>query len=129
MLEVGEADLRAAYSLTQKQERYAAVDAAKAKVFAALAPEGAEAKFPVGEVAKAFHDAQAKVVRWNILDHKRRIDGRDLTTVRPILAEVGVLPRTHGSALVHARRNASDGRRHARHGRGRAICRLAGRDL
>ena len=99
VLEVGEADLRAAYSLTQKQERYAAVDAVKAKVFSALAPEGAEAKFPLEEVAKAFHDAQAKVVRWNILDHKRRIDGRDLTTVRPILAEVGVLPRTHGSAL------------------------------
>ena len=38
-------------------------------------------------------------MRWNILDHGRRIDGRDLTTVRPILAEVGVLPRTHGSAL------------------------------
>ena len=99
VLDAGEADLRAAYSLTQKQERYAAVDAAKAKVMGVLAPEGAEAKFPVAEVAKAFHDAQAKVVRWNILDHKRRIDGRDLTTVRPILAEVGVLPRTHGSAL------------------------------
>ncbi len=38
-------------------------------------------------------------MRWNILDHGRRIDGRDLTTVRPILAEVGVLPRAHGSAL------------------------------
>jgi polyribonucleotide nucleotidyltransferase len=99
VLDVGETDLRAAYSLTQKQERYAAVDAVKAKVLAALAPEGADAKFPLAEVAKAFHDAQAKVVRWNILDHKRRIDGRDLTTVRPILAEVGVLPRTHGSAL------------------------------
>ena len=99
VLEVGEADLRAAYSITQKQERYAAVDAVKAKVFAALAPEGAEPKFPPDEVEEAFHDAQAKVVRWNILDHKRRIDGRDLTTVRPILAEVGVLPRTHGSAL------------------------------
>ncbi len=99
VMDAGEAELRAAYSLTQKQERYAALDAAKAKVFSALAPEGAEAKFPVAEIAKAFHDAQAKVVRWNILDHKRRIDGRDLTTVRPILAEVGVLPRTHGSAL------------------------------
>jgi polyribonucleotide nucleotidyltransferase len=99
VMEVSEADLRAAYSLTQKQERYAAVDAVKAKVFAALAPQGAEPKFPPGEVGEAFHKAQAKVVRWNILDHKRRIDGRDLTTVRPILAEVGVLPRTHGSAL------------------------------
>jgi polyribonucleotide nucleotidyltransferase len=99
VLDVGEADLRAAYSITQKQERYAAVDAAKAKVMTSLAPEGADAKFPAAEVAEAFHNAQAKVVRWNILDHKRRIDGRDLTTVRPILAQVGVLPRTHGSAL------------------------------
>src|ERR1700678_1385807 len=99
VLDAGEADLRAAYSITEKQQRYAAVDAAKAKVFGALAPTGAEPKFPPGEVAEAFHKAQAKVVRWNILDHKRRIDGRDLTTVRPILAEVGVLPRTHGSAL------------------------------
>jgi polyribonucleotide nucleotidyltransferase len=99
VLEVGEADLRAAYSITQKQERYAAVDAVKTKVMASFAPEGADPKFPAAEVAEAFHNAQAKVVRWNILDHKRRIDGRDLTTVRPILAQVGVLPRTHGSAL------------------------------
>ena len=99
VMDAGEADLRAAYSITEKQQRYAAVDAAKAKVFGALAPAGADPKFPASEVAEAFHKAQAKVVRWNILDHKRRIDGRDLTTVRPILAEVGVLPRTHGSAL------------------------------
>jgi polyribonucleotide nucleotidyltransferase len=99
VLEVAEADLRAAYSLTQKQERYPAVDAVKAKVMAALAPEGAEPKFPPDQIAEAFHNAQAKVVRWNILDHKRRIDGRDLVTVRPIQAQVGVLPRTHGSAL------------------------------
>ncbi|RYE72571.1 MAG: polyribonucleotide nucleotidyltransferase, partial [Hyphomicrobiales bacterium] len=45
------------------------------------------------------HTLQAKIVRWNILDTKTRIDGRDLVTVRPILAEVGVLPRTHGSAI------------------------------
>jgi polyribonucleotide nucleotidyltransferase len=99
VLDVGEADLRAAYAITHKQERYAAVDAIKAKVIASLAPEGADPIFPREEVAEAFHGAQAKVVRWNILDHKVRIDGRDLTTVRPILAEVGVLPRTHGSAL------------------------------
>jgi polyribonucleotide nucleotidyltransferase len=99
VLEVGEADLRAAYSITVKQERYAAVDAVKKKVFAALCPEEGEPKFSKEEVADAFHSAQAKVVRWNILDHGRRIDGRDLTTVRPILGQVGVLPRTHGSAL------------------------------
>ena len=99
VLEVGEADLRAAYAITQKQERYAAVDAVKAKVMGSLAPEGVEPKFPPSQIAEAFHNAQAKVVRWNILDHQSRIDGRDPTTVRPILAQVGVLPRTHGSAL------------------------------
>ncbi|MGA2045432.1 MAG: polyribonucleotide nucleotidyltransferase, partial [Roseiarcus sp.] len=99
VLEIGEADLRAAYAITNKQQRYAAVDAVKAKVFSSLLPEGREPKFHADLVAEAFHDAQAKVVRWNILDHKRRIDGRDLTTVRPIVAQVGVLPRTHGSAL------------------------------
>jgi polyribonucleotide nucleotidyltransferase len=99
VLDVAGADLRAAYAITNKQQRYNAVDAARAKAMTALAPEGGEAKFPKDLVAEAFHDAQAKVVRWNILDDKRRIDGRDLTTVRPILAQVGVLPRTHGSAL------------------------------
>ena len=99
VLAVGEADLRAAYSITQKQERYAAVDAVKAKVTAKLLPEGGQPEFTAEAVAEAFHNAQAKVVRWNILDHQRRIDGRNLTTVRPILAQVGILPRTHGSAL------------------------------
>jgi polyribonucleotide nucleotidyltransferase len=99
VLEIGEADLRKAYAITEKQQRYAAVDAVKAKVFSTLLPEGGEPKFSKEQVGEAFHDAQAKVVRWNILDDKRRIDGRDLTTVRPILAQVGVLPRTHGSAL------------------------------
>jgi polyribonucleotide nucleotidyltransferase len=99
VLDVAEADLRAAYSITHKQDRYAAVDAVKAKVEAALLPEGGLAEFTKEAVAEAFHSAQAKVVRWNILDHGRRIDGRDLTTVRPIMAEVGVLPRAHGSAL------------------------------
>ncbi len=55
--------------------------------------------FPRSSIAEVFHDLQAKVVRWNILDTGIRIDGRDVKTVRPIVAEVGVLPRTHGSAL------------------------------
>ena len=46
-----------------------------------------------------FKELEAKIVRWNILDDGIRIDGRDVKTVRPILSEVGVLPRTHGSAL------------------------------
>ncbi len=96
---IAEADLREAYKITQKAERYAAVDRVKQKVEQQLFPEGAEPAYSKEAVGAAFHDLQAKVVRWNILDTGTRIDGRDVKTVRPILAEVGVLPRTHGSAL------------------------------
>ncbi len=96
---VAEADLREAYKITVKQDRYSAVDAVKAKVTAALFPEGGEPKFTKEQVGEAFKELQAKVVRWNILDTGVRIDGRDVKTVRPIVSEVGVLPRTHGSAL------------------------------
>ncbi len=97
--EIAEADLREAYKHTVKQERYAAVDAVKAKVIAALFPEGGEAKFTKEQVGEIFKELQAKVVRNNILDTGLRIDGRDVKTVRPIVAEVGILPRAHGSAL------------------------------
>jgi polyribonucleotide nucleotidyltransferase len=96
---IAEAELREAYKHTVKQERYAAVDAVKAKVMAALFPEGGEAKFTKEHVGEAFKALQAKVVRWNVLDTGVRIDGRDVKTVRPIVSEVGVLPRAHGSAL------------------------------
>jgi polyribonucleotide nucleotidyltransferase len=99
MLSVIEAELRDAYKNTDKQTRYAAVDAAKAKVKAHFIPEEGEARFTPEQVGSVFKSLQAKVVRWNILDTKTRIDGRDLETVRPIVSEVGVLPRTHGSAL------------------------------
>ena len=100
MLKVVGDELRDAYKITDKQARYAAVDAVKAKVKAAFAPaEGEEAKYTSEQIGTVFKELQAKVVRWNILDTSSRIDGRDLKTVRPIVAEVGVLPRTHGSAL------------------------------
>ncbi len=99
MLGLAEADLRQAYKITVKQERYAAVDAVKAKVMAAFLPEGQEPRFEKEKVGAVFKELQAKIVRWNILDTGGRIDGRDLKTVRPILAEVGFLPRTHGSAV------------------------------
>ncbi|MEQ8297955.1 MAG: polyribonucleotide nucleotidyltransferase [Nitratireductor sp.] len=100
MLKIAETELRAAYKLTDKQERYNAVDAVKAKVKAALLPEGEEEPKWTGEqIGTVFKSLQAKIVRWNILDTGNRIDGRDLETVRPIVAEVGVLPRTHGSAV------------------------------
>jgi polyribonucleotide nucleotidyltransferase len=95
-----EQDLRAAYAIPSKQERHKAVDAAKEKVMKHFFPEGAEnPEYDKLRVAGVFKELEAKIVRWNILDTSRRIDGRDLKTVRPILCEVGVLPRTHGSAL------------------------------
>ena len=100
MLKIAESDLRAAYKITDKQARYASVDAAKAKVKAAFAAQGEEApKWTSEQVATVFKELQAKIVRWNILDTGARIDGRDLKTVRQIVSEVGILPRTHGSAL------------------------------
>jgi polyribonucleotide nucleotidyltransferase len=99
MLAFIEADLRAAYKITAKEARYAAVDAAKSKVkaqFAAKLEDGTIAPEVFGAV---FKHLQAKIVRWNVLDTGLRIDGRDLSTVRPIVSEVGLLPRTHGSAL------------------------------
>jgi polyribonucleotide nucleotidyltransferase len=98
-MKIAEKDLRKAYKITQKQERYIAVDAVKAKVMATMLPEGGEAKFDKEQVKAVFKDAQAKVVRFNILDDGIRIDGRDVKTVRKIVSEVGILPRTHGSAL------------------------------
>ena len=94
-----EGDIRAAYAIRAKAERYAALDSAKKKLMAALAPAEGEARYPVQALAEAFKAAQAKVVRNAILDTGARIDGRDLKTVRSIRSQVGLLPRTHGSAL------------------------------
>ncbi|WP_037470153.1 polyribonucleotide nucleotidyltransferase [Sinorhizobium fredii] len=100
MLSIAEDELRNAYKITEKAARYAAVDAVKAKVKEHFLPEGIEnPAHSAEEIASVFKHLQAKIVRWNILDTKSRIDGRDLETVRPIVSEVGLLPRTHGSAL------------------------------
>jgi polyribonucleotide nucleotidyltransferase len=96
-----EQDLRAAYSIAGKGERHDAVETAKAKAIAHFVPEGATEKprYDARQVAAAFKELEAKIVRNSILDTGRRIDGRDVKTVRPIVSEVGMLPRTHGSAL------------------------------
>ena len=95
-----EKDLRAAYAIPDKMERHKAVDAVKERVMGHFLPADVETpKHSKLQVAAVFKDLEAKIVRWNILDTGNRIDGRDVKTVRPILCEVGVLPRTHGSAL------------------------------
>jgi polyribonucleotide nucleotidyltransferase len=90
-----EAELREAYKETVKQERYGKIDAVRTKAVEALASEAV----PAEKVSGLFHDLESDIVRGNILKTGRRIDGRDGKTVRPITAQVGVLPRAHGSAL------------------------------
>jgi polyribonucleotide nucleotidyltransferase len=100
MLKLIENDLRKAYAIPAKAERHDAIETAKAKVMAHFFPDGIDnPERPMTRIAGVFKDIEAKIVRWNILDSGARIDGRDVKTVRPIVAEVGVLPRTHGSAV------------------------------
>jgi polyribonucleotide nucleotidyltransferase len=99
MLGIVESDLRGAYAVADKMARHKAVDAAKAKVTAHYFPEGKEPAYDKLRIGAVFKELEAKIVRWNILDTGKRIDGRDLKTVRPIVSEVGILPRAHGSAL------------------------------
>jgi polyribonucleotide nucleotidyltransferase len=90
----GEA-LTAAYGVIGKQERHARIDEVKSSALPRLVEEG----FDPDLAAAEFKELEREVVRGAILKSGRRIDGRDTRTVRPISCEIGVLPRTHGSAL------------------------------
>ncbi|MBU6296690.1 MAG: polyribonucleotide nucleotidyltransferase [Alphaproteobacteria bacterium] len=90
------ADLSAAFQIPEKHVRGDRIKEIRTKAAAEFAGEG---KLEENKLGSLMHDIEAHVMRNAVLDTKRRIDGRDLVTVRPIVAEVGVLPRTHGSAL------------------------------
>ena len=99
--ELAETDLRAAFEMRQKQARNTRLNEIR-KATLAKVEEEAEAAGAALEanVAKdVFFNLESKIVRTQILDGEPRIDGRDTRTVRPISVRVGVLPRTHGSAL------------------------------
>jgi polyribonucleotide nucleotidyltransferase len=87
--------LTEAYKESDKQVRHQKIDAAKAQALETIAAEGLDTEKAKG----LFKDLEADIVRKAILDIGTRIDGRDTKTVRPIVAEVGILPRAHGSAL------------------------------
>jgi polyribonucleotide nucleotidyltransferase len=94
------ADLASAYKIVAKGERHDAVSAARHKATQAFGKSEAN---PAGldstKLGSVFKELEADVVRRNILDTGIRIDGRTVDKVRPIVAEVGVLSRAHGSAL------------------------------
>ena len=89
-------DIADAYKITTKADRVAAISAAKVPLKAAFADADPQTKLKVGKLAKKV---EADVVRGAILKTGIRIDGRNTSTVRPIDAQVHVLPRAHGSAL------------------------------
>ena len=91
-------DLEAAYTIAEKMDRYARLDAISADTVAKLC-EGEGAAWSAQEVVGAIGKLKKKIVRSRILHGKPRIDGRDTRTVRNISVRTGVLPRTHGSAL------------------------------
>ncbi|HSF91027.1 MAG TPA: polyribonucleotide nucleotidyltransferase [Paracoccaceae bacterium] len=92
---LGEEAMRAAFAITDKQERQAAIKAARETVIAGLSEEEAADNL----LGNCFKKLESSVLRGDVIKTGRRIDGRDLSTVRPIVSEVGLLPRTHGSAL------------------------------
>ena len=89
-------DIAAAYKLTDKSERSDALNAARAKAKEAYAEEDGQTQMTAGKAVKKL---EAEIVRGAILKDGQRIDGRKTNEVRPIEAMVGMLPRTHGSAL------------------------------
>ncbi|WP_313137545.1 polyribonucleotide nucleotidyltransferase [Paracoccus jeotgali] len=93
--ELGEADMRAAYAIKDKGERRDAIDAAKTKILAGLN----EDEMSDANLGSALKKLESDILRGDIIGGGARIDGRDTTTVRAIDSEVGILPRTHGSAL------------------------------
>ena len=98
--EVAEGLLNAAYDIREKQERRAAVSAAKTATIAALGGEKALASgWTDAAVVRSFDNLEYALVRHRIIAGRPRIDGRDSTTIRPISVRAGLLPRTHGSAL------------------------------
>ncbi|MBK5927967.1 polyribonucleotide nucleotidyltransferase [Rhodobaculum claviforme] len=92
---LGEAQMRAAFAIRDKQERVTAISAARDTVRAGLSEE--ELADP--NLGSAFKKLESAILRGDIIKGAPRIDGRDTRTIRPIVAEAGVLPRTHGSAL------------------------------
>jgi polyribonucleotide nucleotidyltransferase len=89
--------LTTAFSTKEKGKRNDLVSQAKKRVFSEIEiPDDANEKVLLGDAFKAL---EMDIMRGDVLKTKKRIDGRDLVTVRPIVSEVHVLPRAHGSAL------------------------------
>lgn len=92
-------DVAEAYKITDKQERYLAIDDIKKQLIESCKADLEADNYSVEAVGDMFKKLQANIVRGNILENATRIDGRGLTDIRNIDTQIGLLPRTHGSAL------------------------------
>jgi polyribonucleotide nucleotidyltransferase len=99
VVDVSVDDLDDATRIAEKKARYAAIDAAKKAAIDALVAEEPALEERIGEIKGYLSSIQADIVRARILEEGVRIDGRETDEIRAITCEVGVLPRTHGSAL------------------------------
>ncbi len=91
----GEAQMRAAFALRDKQARVTAIAAARDAIKAALSEE----QLADENLGSAMKKLEASILRGAVVNGEPRVDGRNTTTVRQIVSETGLLPRTHGSAL------------------------------
>jgi polyribonucleotide nucleotidyltransferase len=91
--------LAEAFKVRDKLQRRDAIAAIKQDVLAALAGRAEAEKWVAADLAKEFGELEYRTLRDSVLDTKVRIDGRKLDDIRPISVRIGVLPRTHGSAL------------------------------
>ena len=123
--EMGGAPVADAYALREKQARQNAISAAKTEVLAKLEEAGTDPAL----AAPFFKDLERDIVRGAILDTSKRIDDRDLDTVRPIDCQVGILPRQHGSALFTRGETQAIVVSTLGTSAGRADCRCAGRRI
>jgi polyribonucleotide nucleotidyltransferase len=92
---LGEEKMRAAYAISDKQERVSAVSALKTEIKAGLS----EDQLADANLGSAMKKLESVVLRGDVVKNGRRIDGRALNQIRPIVSETGLLPRTHGSSL------------------------------
>jgi polyribonucleotide nucleotidyltransferase len=97
--EIAREDLEKALVIPKKMERYAAKKQIKQQTMEALAERLEETPERLAKIPSILQDMEKAIVRERIVTQNTRIDGRDLTTVRPLTIQVGVLPRAHGSAI------------------------------
>ncbi len=92
---IGEKSIQKAFKISDKRERQAALDVSVSKIKEKISVDESEAEV----LNQCIKKVESEVVRNDILKNNKRIDGRDLETVRQIVSETGLLPRTHGSSL------------------------------